>query len=97
MTDVAVVTLTADNGETMLVVVRREPLEAYASKNQKHLCFMKAGKLVRPTLDPKKPEDKLEPISLNEEGMIWRAYFGLRGLLGNLFDPPIHSAPKADT
>lgn len=87
---VAVVCLDADNGKTILVLVATNPLEAYASKDQKHLCFIREGNVVPPEKDP-------QPISEREGQMILRTYFGLRALLSSLFEStiPIHGSAVA--
>lgn len=74
---VAVVTLDADDGKTILVCVCIDPLEAYASKDQKHLCFIREAKLVMPEKDP-------QLISEREQEILIRAFFGLKGMLVNL-------------
>ena len=79
MRHVSVVCLGADNGKTILVVCCINPSEAYASKDQKHLCFIRGGKLVLPDKDP-------QPISANEEIMIVRAFYALQLVLMNLFE-----------
>ena len=68
----------ADNGKFIMVVVCYEPFEAYASKDQKHLCFIREGKLVMPDKDP-------QSVSQREEQMLLRTFFALRGVITNLF------------
>lgn len=77
--NVAVSGFTADNGKHIMVSVCTGPDEAHASKDQKHLCFIREAKLVLPDKDP-------QPISENEEKMILRSFFALRGVITNLFE-----------
>lgn len=67
-----------DNNKTILVVVCLDPPEAYASKNNKHLGFIVAGKLI--------PDKDAEPVSEREHKLIVRHFFGLRAALTNLFE-----------
>lgn len=76
---VVVTAFPADNGKYLMVSVCANPSDASASKDQKHLCFIREGKLVLPEKDP-------ESISENEEKMILRSFFALRGVITNLFE-----------
>ena len=75
---VAVVGLDGDDNKHIIVVVCLDPPEAYASKDQKHLGFIVAAKLV--------PASKAEAVSEREHELIIRAFFALRGTLTNLFE-----------
>ncbi len=73
---VAVMGLDADDGKHIAVVVCLDPPEAYANKDQKHLGFIVAAKLV--------PAPKAEPVSEREHTLIIRAYFALKVALDNV-------------
>ncbi len=73
---VAVMGLDGDDGKHIAVVVCLDPPEAYANKDQKHLGFIVAAKLV--------PAPKAEAVSEREHAMIIRAFFALRNALDNL-------------
>ncbi len=68
--------LDADDGKHIMVVVCLDPPEAYANKDQKHLGFIVAAKLV--------PAPKAEPVSEREHALIIRACFALRVALDNV-------------
>ncbi len=72
----AVMSLDADDGAMILVVVRLIPYEAYASKDQKHAGFVKAGEFL--------PSEKGEPLTEHEGGMVVRTVFALRNALENI-------------
>lgn len=67
---VVVAGVDGDDGKNILVVVCLQPDEAYASKNQKHIGFIRDGKLI--------PEPKGEPASQRETTAIESAYAALR-------------------
>ena len=73
---VAVMGLDADDGKHIAVVVCLDPPEAYANKDQKHLGFIVAAKLV--------PAPKAEPVSEREHALIIRAVFALRVALDSV-------------
>jgi hypothetical protein len=73
---VAVMGLDADDGKHIAVVVCLDPPEAYANKDQKHLGFIVAAKLV--------PAPKAEPVSEREHALIIRASFALKVALDNV-------------
>lgn len=73
---VAVMGLDADDGKHIAVVVCLDPPEAYANKDQKHLGFIVAARLV--------PAPKAETVSEREHALIIRAYFALRVALDNV-------------
>ena len=73
---VAVMGLDADDGKHIVVVVCLDPPEAYANKDQKHLGFIVAAKLV--------PAPKAEPVSEREHALIIRAHFALKVALENV-------------
>jgi hypothetical protein len=77
---VAVMGLDADDGKHIAVVVCLDPPEAYANKDQKHLGFIVAAKLV--------PAPKAEPVSEREHALIIRAHFALKGALENAYATP---------
>lgn len=70
---------TADNGKYIMVSVCTNPFEAHASKDQRHLCFIREAKLVFPDKDP-------QSVSEQEEKMLLRTFFALRGVITNLFE-----------
>ncbi len=70
--------LDGDNGKHILVVVCLEPPEAYCNKDQKHVGFIRGGKVV--------PDKKAEPLSEREHTLVMRHYFGLRAALTNLYE-----------
>lgn len=73
---VAVMGLTADDGKYITVVVCQDPPEAYANKDQKHLGFIVAAKLI--------PAPKAETVGEREHALIIRAYFALKVALDNV-------------
>lgn len=70
--------LDGDDDKHILVVVCLDPPEAYASKNQKHLGFIRDGKMI--------PSEDSEKVSDREHALIMRHFFGLRALLTNLYE-----------
>jgi hypothetical protein len=68
--------LDADDGKHITVVVCLDPPEAYANKDQKHLGFIVAAKLV--------PDPKAEAVSEREHTLIIRAVFALKVALENI-------------
>ena len=72
---VAVMGLDADDGKHIAVVVCLDPPEAYANKDQKHLGFIVAAKLV--------PGKDSVAVSEREHQLIIRAHFALRVALEN--------------
>jgi len=77
---VAVMGLDADDGKHIIVVVCLDPPEAYASKDQKHLGFIVAARLV--------PAKDAQPVTEREHGLIIRAHFALKGALENAYATP---------
>ena len=73
---VAVMGLTADDGKHIAVVVCQDPPEAYANKDQKHLGFIVAAKLI--------PAPKAETVSEREHALIIRAVFALKVAMENV-------------
>ncbi len=78
--DVAVMTLTADDKKTIMVVVclspAPTPAECYANKDGKHAGWVKVGQFIQ--------TEKDEPLTDNERGKVVRAFYALRGALGTL-------------
>lgn len=68
--------LDADDGKHIIVVVCLDPPEAYASKDQKHLGFIVAAKLI--------PAKDAEPVTEREHALIIRAHFALKVALENV-------------
>lgn len=64
--------------KTILVVVCRNPSQAYASKDQKHIGFLREGKLV--------PEKGAPAITEKDHAMIIRAYQALTVALINVHE-----------
>ncbi len=56
--DVAVMTMDADDGKIMMVVVCSKPSEAYITKDQNNIGFIEDGKF--------KPKNKSMSLSENE-------------------------------
>lgn len=77
---VAVMGLDADDGKHIAVVVCLDPPEAYANKDQKHLGFIVAAKLI--------PAKDAAALSEQEHTRIIRAHFALKVALENAYAPP---------
>lgn len=70
--------ITAEDGKTILVVVKRNPSEAYCNKEQKHIGFLREGKVV--------PEKDSPAITEKDHAMILRAYQALTVALINVHE-----------
>lgn len=68
--------LESEDHKHILVVVCLNPPEAYASKDQKHLGFIVAAKLI--------PAKDAEPVTEKEHALIIRAHFALKVALDNI-------------
>lgn len=77
---VAVMSLDADDGKIILVVVRLTaspaPPECYANKDQKHSGHMRDCRFVQ--------SEKGEPLTEREVAMVIRTSFALRNALSNI-------------
>ena len=70
--------LTAEDGKTILVVVCRQPSQAYCSKDQKHIGFLREGKVV--------PEKDAPTITEKDHHMIMRVFQALTVALLNIHE-----------
>jgi hypothetical protein len=69
--------LDGDNETFILVTVCLEPPEAYCSKEQKHVGFIRGGKVI-PSKDI--------TLSEREQTIVMRHFFALRAALSNLYE-----------
>lgn len=73
--------LTAEgDNKTILVVVCRNPSQAYCSKDQKHIGFLREGKIVI--------EKDAPSITEKDHTMIFRAFQALTVALINVHETP---------
>lgn len=70
--------LDGDDNKTILVTVCLNPPDAYVSKDQKHIGFIREGHVV--------PDKDVKPLSEREQTLVMRHFFALRATLSNLYE-----------